>query len=75
MLVTLTACTDQKEEKKGYDISQNKWDNETLDNNLRADFEAESVEKAYKYHARLTDLPVDKIKKIFMRLKRNLGKS
>lgn len=66
LLVTLTACTDQKEEKKGYDISQNKWDNETLDNNLRADFEAESVEKAYKYHARLTDLPVDKIKKIFM---------
>lgn len=65
LLVTFTGCTN-KEEKKEYDVSQRKWDNETLDENLQADFEAKSEEKADKYHARLTELPVEKIRKIFM---------
>lgn len=66
LFVTLTGCAAKKEEQKEYDVSQKKWENETLDENLRADFETDSVEKAKKYHARLTELPVDKVKKIFM---------
>lgn len=66
LLVAFTGCTDKKEEQKEYDVSQSKWDNEILDENLRANFEANSVEKANLYHARLTELPVDKVKKIFM---------
>lgn len=76
LFVALTGCTDNEEQKeydvaqKEYDVSQNKWDNETLDENLRADFEADFetdlVEKANMYHAKLTELPVNKIKNIFM---------
>lgn len=60
---SLLGCS--KTEKVTYDETKSNWNNETLDENVVANFQAELIDTSYIYKAKYKALEVQKMKDIF----------